>query len=150
MAKTLVKVATTLDELLRDHGLRRTAARVRVLGFLHANPRPISHGEVAKALAPEGFDYATVYRNLTDLAEAGILSRADLGDHVWRFELKSKTSKTTDHATEHPHFVCTDCGSVMCLPDAVVKVTPKGKKPPRAVTQRQVSVQLKGVCDDCA
>ena len=141
------KAATPdLDELVRSHGLRRTMARVRVLKFVLASGRPVSHGDVAKALEPEGFDYATVYRNLIDLSEAGILARTDLGDHVWRFELRS--AKPNDEA-EHPHFICTDCGSVTCLPDNAVKLLPT-KKAPRALAKRQVVVQVKGVCDDCA
>ena len=123
-----------LDEVLRSHGLRRTAARLRVLRWFQANPRPITHGELVRALEPEGFDYATVYRNLVDLAEAGILARIDLGDHVWRFEQK----------TEHPHFICTDCGTVTCLPKGSVKLTLK------KLARRPVTVQLKGVCDECA
>jgi Fur family ferric uptake transcriptional regulator len=139
-------VSSHFDELLRSHGLRRTTARVRVLRFVQASMRPLSHGEVAKALAAESFDYATVYRNLTDLAEVGILVRTDLGDHVWRFELASERA---DAAAQHPHFICTDCGAVSCLPDGTVKLTPRGKTP-RAVTRRQVTVQLRGRCDDCA
>jgi Fur family ferric uptake transcriptional regulator len=138
--------AKDLDELLRGRGLRRTAARARVLRFLDAQRRPISHGELAKALESEGFDYATVYRNLIDLAEVGILARTDLGDHVWRFELATETA---DAAAKHPHFICTDCGAVTCLPENSVKVTPHGKTP-RAVKRRQVTVQLKGRCDACA
>lgn len=139
------KQAPDLDVVLRGHGLRRTMARVSVLRFMHANSRPLTHGEVARALEPDGLDYATVYRNLIDLAEVGILARTDLGDHLWRFELK----KDDDDALEHPHFICTDCGVVTCLPDGAVKVVPT-RKAPRAVNKGNVVVQLKGVCDDCA
>jgi Fur family transcriptional regulator, ferric uptake regulator len=138
------RAAPELDTALRSHGLRRTAARIRVLGFMHANPRPLSHGEVVAALEADGLDYATVYRNLMDLAEVGILVRADLGDHVWRFEL----NKGKDEEAEHPHFVCTDCGSVACLPEGAVKVVPT-RKAPRSVNKGKVVVQLKGLCDDC-
>jgi len=48
---------------------------------------PMSHADVAGELASHGLDRATVYRNLMDLADAGLVSRADHGDHVWRFSL---------------------------------------------------------------
>jgi Fur family ferric uptake transcriptional regulator len=140
------RTTADLDETLRSHGLRRTEARSRVLRFVHANPRPLTHGDVAKALEPEGYDYATVYRNLVDLAEAGILTRTDLGDHVWRFELRAETK---NDAADHPHFICTDCGTVTCLPEGTVKLA-RLAKAPRAITRRQVTVQLKGLCDRCA
>jgi Fur family ferric uptake transcriptional regulator len=134
-----------IDDLLRAHGLRRTDPRVAVLGFLHGHPKPISHAELTDALAPLGLDRVTVYRNLVDLAEAGILVRSDLGDHVWRFEL------TGGHAEEasHPHFVCTDCGGITCLPDASVSLVPS-RRSPRALRTGHVAIQLKGVCDGCA
>jgi Fur family ferric uptake transcriptional regulator len=131
--------------VLRSHGLRRTGARVSVLRFMHANARPVTHGEVAKALEPDGLDYATVYRNLIDLAEVGILARTDLGDHLWRFEIK-----TGDHDTlAHPHFVCEGCGGVTCLPENTVKVA-ASRKTPRAMSHGKVAIQLKGLCDDCS
>ena len=106
---------TELKTLLRSSGLRSTGARLAVLQYLHDIGGPNSHGELFDALADRGFDRATIYRNLMDLAEAGIVSRTDLGDHVWRFELK-KGARGENHTEDHPHFVCVDCGSVACLP----------------------------------
>ena len=140
------KSIDALDAVLRGRGLRRTMARITVRRFMHANRRPLSHGEVAQALEPDGLDRATVYRNLIDLVEVGILARTDVGDHVWRFEL---TNDEGDDQADHPHFICTDCGSVSCLPDGAVKLVPS-RKAPKAVNKGKVVVQLKGLCDDCA
>src|SRR4051812_24845920 len=79
--------ATDHPSTLRGAGLRRTGPRVAVLERLEAATAPLSHGEVAAMLTPAGFDRATVYRNLIDLVKKGLVRRADLGDHVWRFEL---------------------------------------------------------------
>ncbi|HEY5951429.1 MAG TPA: transcriptional repressor, partial [Kofleriaceae bacterium] len=89
------------------------------------------------------------YRNLTDLAEAGLVRRSDIGDHVWRFQ-----AVTDDHeASAHPHFVCTECGSIACLPEIELAVrtsrTAARSKPPRALKQRQVEVHVRGLCDAC-
>ena len=108
---------------------------------------PVSHGEVADRLASQAWDRATIYRNLTDLAEVGLLRRTDVGDHVWRFE-------AIEHeASAHPHFVCTECGTVECLPE--IELTLRRPEPsrrvraPRAVKQRQVEVHVRGLCDAC-
>ena len=134
-----------IDELLRAHGLRRTEPRVMVLRHVEKNPRPLTHGEIAQALAHTGIDRATVYRNLMDLVEAGLVTRTDLGDHVWRFESKSAHSEEP----AHPHFVCTDCGTITCLPQGTVTVVAK-RTAPKAIAKRRVVVQVKGVCDACA
>lgn len=139
---------TELKTLLRSSGLRSTGARLAVLQYLHDIGGPNSHGELFDALADRGFDRATIYRNLMDLAEAGIVSRTDLGDHVWRFELK-KGARGENHTEEHPHFVCIDCGQVACLPGLDVRLS-GGAKVPRSVSKNKVAVQLKGRCDGCS
>lgn len=113
-----------------------------MLDLVRAGDSPLSHGDVADRLASQTWDRATIYRNLVDLAEAGLLRRTDVGDHVWRFEALG-----TDHDTSHPHFVCTECGSVECLPD--LEVTTR-KKSPRALKLRQIEVHVRGLCDACS
>lgn len=143
---------------LREMGLRCTAARLAVLDHVMTATGPKTHAEVAEALADRGFDRATIYRNLTELTEAKILSRVELGDHVWRFELK----RGHDHAPgeDHPHFLCTSCGEVSCLDDVNVAITPKaveptkpgGKKSPdtKSVIRSVNEVLLKGQCGNCS
>ena len=108
--------------------------------------RPISHADVIDALDGQGFDRVTLYRNLNDLAEAGIVARTDVGDRVWRFELRSETEA---HAGNHPHFTCTDCGSVSCLPESAVRLASSARLP-KAVRQQSVQVSLRGLCDRCS
>ncbi|WP_394822182.1 Fur family transcriptional regulator [Pendulispora albinea] len=135
------------QDLLRSSGLRSTAPRVAVLQYLHDSSEPSSHAELFEALASKGFDRATIYRNLMDLAEVGIVSRTDLGDHVWRFELKKGVAGTA-HTDEHPHFVCIHCGEVACLPGLAFEVK-SVKGVPKSVSKNKVAVQLKGLCDNC-
>jgi Fur family ferric uptake transcriptional regulator len=140
------KTPRTLDErrsALRTAGLRSTAPRLAVLRELERAEGPVSHGEIAERLEAEGFDRATVYRNLMDLTVAKLAVRTDHGDHVWRFEL---FDKDTPH--EHPHFVCTECGSVSCLPETSIKISARAGSP-RALSRKAVEVQVKGACDAC-
>ena len=84
------KVTSTAEEVrkvIRDAGLRVTAPRVAVMLRVEQTQGPVTHADIADALSPQGWDRATIYRNLTDLTEAGLLRRTDMGDHVWRFEL---------------------------------------------------------------
>jgi len=131
---------------LRQAGLRKTAPRVAVLRFLERATAPLSHGDIYLGLTSLGFDRATIYRNLIDLADAGLVSRRDLGDHVWRFEMRRGEE---NHSAEHPHFLCTSCGSVSCLPGGAVRLV-SSRGVPRAISSRAVEVQVKGHCDACA
>ncbi len=138
---------TTVAELktqIRDAGLRSTGPRLAVLRYLLDATRPVSHAELTDALSGGGLDRTTLYRNLVDLTEAGLVQRTDLGDHVWRFELK----KGGHDSFQHPHFTCTDCGTVKCLPESVLAVK-HVRGAPRALSKQKVEVQLRGQCDDC-
>ena len=138
-------MAKNSDELrtaVRASGLRATPSRLAVLELVRGSEAPMSHGDVADRLASHEWDRATIYRNLIDLSEVGLLRRSDVGDHVWRFEAKP------DHdAAAHPHFVCTECGTVECLPE--IELAIRRAKAPRAVKQRQVEVHVRGLCDAC-
>lgn len=116
-----------------------------MLRQLRRAKRPISHPEVVEALSRESWDRATLYRNLTDLANAGLARKVELGDRVWRFD-GSETEETHDAAL-HPHFVCTTCGSVSCLPEVSISAPKKGL--PRSLLEREVQVHVRGVCDVC-
>ena len=114
-----------------------------MLQYVSSAGKPVSHANVAEVLVPQGFDKSTLYRCLVELADAGLLSRLDAGDHAWRFELRGE-----EHASgDHPHFVCVDCGTVTCLPDVEVKISPaKGHK---AAVGDVTEVFLKGHCKHC-
>src|SRR5689334_11690921 len=124
------KVGLTTAEAraaLKGATLRCTASRIAVLQFVSRQTAPQSHADVADALVPDGYDKSTLYRCLVEMAEAGLLSRLELGDHAWRFAFHTGSEH---HATDHPHFVCVDCGKVECLPDVKVQVQSKKGKPP--------------------
>jgi Fur family ferric uptake transcriptional regulator len=132
-----------IRELMRDAGLRCTAARTGVMQQLRRAGTPITHAELAEELVPRGFDKATVFRNLIDLTEAGLVVRSELGDHVWRFEIRDRNDPDQG---KHPHFVCVDCGSVTCLSD--VEFNPATKKRASKIG-RITEILLKGHCKDC-
>jgi len=49
-----------------------------------------------------------------------LVSRLNLGDHVWRFEL---VQNGQGDAAEHAHFLCTNCGEVSCLEGVEIRVS---------------------------
>ena len=145
MAQRRVEIAK-VKQRLRAAGLRATSARVAVLRALMTADKPLSHAEASDRVRGQGLDRATVYRNLTDLVEAGLAQRSDLGDHVWRFSNLADAASRPHEA--HPHFVCTECGQVQCLPEAAVAIA-QASRMPKAVRQRHVAIQVRGRCDDC-
>jgi Fur family transcriptional regulator, ferric uptake regulator len=130
---------------LRAAGLRSTEARIAVLRRLIEATAPLTHAEVARAIDSQGYDKATIYRNLVELSEAGLVSRIELGDHVWRFELRRSGQ---GEPPAHPHFVCIDCGEVSCLTGVNVSIVPATDAPGPALGD-VTEVLLKGHCQRC-
>ncbi|WP_166820032.1 Fur family transcriptional regulator [Thalassoroseus pseudoceratinae] len=132
-----------IRELIRNSGLRCTSARLAVMQRLRQAESPVTHAELAEELVPLGFDKATVFRNLSDLTDADLVTRTELGDHVWRFEIRDPDDP---HEGKHPHFVCVDCGQVTCFSDVVFdKSTQKRANRIGRVTE----ILLKGHCREC-
>ncbi len=135
-------------ELLKAAGLRVTSSRTAVIAVLRSAETPLSHADVAARVDQLGLDRTTVYRNLVDLAEAGILRRSDVG-HTWRFELISGSSSAHD-SEQHPHFVCKDCGKVSCLPSGSIAVRALRGVPGALRKGGELEIQVRGQCDTCA
>lgn len=140
VAKTRLLKDEDLRVLLSGRGIRVTEQRMALLRELARLRVPASHPELTERLAGTALDRATIYRNLVSLTEAGLLVRTQLGDNVWRYELPRDAAP--EHG-RHPHFVCTDCGDVACLPESTVSL--RGE-----ATRNEVSeVQLRGRCVSC-
>jgi Fur family ferric uptake transcriptional regulator len=129
--------------LLKKARLRCTSCRLAVLRYLSTIESPQSHMEVAEQLVPDGYDKSTIYRSLVEMADSGLLSRLDLGDHAYRFEVRSNQH---NELGDHPHFVCIDCGQISCLEDVTVQVNNnQGSDSQHEITE----VLLKGRCPAC-
>ena len=131
--------------VLRDAGLRVTASRVAVMELMMQAETPMSHAEVIGALQPATFDRVTLYRNLLDLTDAGLLVRIALVDNVWRFEYRRYLD---DLDSSHPHFVCTECRRIFCLDNDDVQLHASAETPPP--WSKVSEILLKGCCADCA
>jgi Fur family ferric uptake transcriptional regulator len=129
-------------EILRAAGLRSTPARIAVLIALQKGNKPQTHAELSERLVPLGFDKATVFRNLTDLTDVELVSRTELGDHVWRFEIRDPNHDRSSH----PHFVCVDCGTVSCMEGISL---PDDKQRKSLNISRISEILVKGHCLVC-
>lgn len=54
-------------------------ARIAVIDFLEGLGHPSTYSE---ELVKTGFEKSTIFRDLRDLTEAGVLRKMELGDHV--------------------------------------------------------------------
>lgn len=132
--------SSSVRELLKHLGLRATIPRCLIIDALQTIGHPVSHLELAEHLADAEIDLSTVFRNLVALADAGLVRRIELGDRIWRYEWIDPASGTDGH----PHFVCSQCGQILCLADdGPIRLS---------MTPSSLQIQdviLRGLCAEC-
>ena len=140
------KVREKVRALIKESGLRATAPRVAVLMALEEATTPLSHSEMLVAMGETDFDPATIYRNLVKLTEAGLARVVSRAEGMSRYVL-AHDSGEHEHE-EHPHFVCDDCGHVLCVPVDVKMI--QGVDDARwSASLKGATIQLHGACPDC-
>ena len=127
--------------LLRSKGFKATPSRLALLKLLKDSRKPLTVEEISETGIDA--DYATIYRSLKDLKEAGIVRQVDLQHRHAHYELAS---------SDHHHLICMKCGRVEDFPSSqtqpLIKSAMKQSKQFQAVTQ--LSLEFFGICKTCA
>ena len=131
-----------INKLLDSAKLKRTESRKKILDVLLKAASPQTADEIISAIGKSGPNKVTVYRTLESIVEAGIVHRAFIDGRSQYYELGNKC---TEHQC-HPHFVCSDCGRTLCLPEVSVPMV--SNAPAGFVINRQ-KVRLEGLCPKC-
>jgi len=150
-----------IDALLSAHGLRRTHAARRVLGWLLAHPdTSYTHAQLQMALAGEsdagdsvGLDRVTLYRLIDRLTQVGLLLCRVDASRVRRYQ----AMPTGVHAM--PHFECQSChrdspldGALKATTGDLERAAQSALDALKALGYQGMSLDfaVRGVCADCA
>lgn len=132
--------AETIRERLETSGVKFTSQRHSVMAFLLENPGHPTAADIFEGvnrLDPRS-SRATIYRNLRDLVDAGLVREVAVEGRSARFDLKH---------TPHHHFICDTCGTVENLDWFDVPTPPAATVGNRTV--REYELILRGVCTSC-
>lgn len=129
---------------LHHVGLKATPPRLKILQLLRAGlRRHWSADEVHRTLIAAGDDVglATVYRVLTQLAQAGIVRRSHFDATKAVFEI--------DDGPHHDHLVCIRCGRVDEFMDEDIEQRQRDVARERGFVLAEHRLALFGVCAGC-
>jgi Fur family transcriptional regulator, ferric uptake regulator len=116
-AQNLGKLREKLERYMNDHGLRSTDQRRLIVEELFNNaPDHVTIDrmlDIVKRL-DQRIGYATVYRTMRMLSEAGVLHEYKFSDGMTRYEL-------VDSAGHHDHFICLDCGVIQEFEEPLIE-----------------------------
>ena len=122
-------------------GLRCTPQRHAVMAFLmghNRHPTAVEIFEAVNRVDPRS-SKATIYNNLRDLVQAGLVREVAIEGRAARFDVKG---------TLHHHFICDHCGNVEDMEwyDVPLPVSSCiGKR-----TLREYELIFRGLCKKCA
>ena len=122
---------------------RYSRQRERIYQAVHASREHPSAQMVYDLLREElpRLSLGTVYRNLKQLSEEGLIKSVGVVDGQERFDAR---------ISPHSHFVCNQCGAVQDLPNCVSEETiaPLGEE--YGFVEQSYELHIYGVCKDCA
>ncbi len=125
-----------------DTILRKTPARVAITEFLSSSEFPVDVEQTIKFLRSKNLNTnkVTVYRIIDMLYKNGTISRIELGEGKYRYELQKN---------HHHHLICTNCGKIEdaqgdLLEDLQSKINKKS-----GFLIKSHSLEFFGLCKDC-
>lgn len=131
-------------DILKEHKLRLTDARMDVLNVFMAQGHALSHSDLEDKFKDE-YDRVTLYRTLNSFLEKGLVHKVPVDDGSTRYALCSDGCDDHQHDDDHIHFKCTQCGQTQCLDNMPL---PKVKLP-EGFTLHDVNFLVQGVCNKC-
>ncbi len=93
-----------IADIAREHGERYGSARRRLVEVLFHEAQPLTVTEIAGHVDGQ-IPLSTVYRNVAQFEELGVIDRLVGVDSTARYELHESLSET-----HHHHVVCRSCG----------------------------------------
>ena len=127
-----------LDMMLKA-GVRPSAQRIAVLGYVANGRTHPAADEIYKALSPQfpSLSLTTVYNSLKVLADAGLVKELQIEAANRRFDLAPQP--------HHSHFMCRKCGKIFDMPYPSSLDIDAGD----GFEIDEVDVYLQGVCPKC-
>ena len=144
-----MQIQSSIDqalETLKANGLKYTKKRAAMISYLATSNRYVPARELHQFMSEEypGLSYDTIYRNLHDFSEIGILEETELnGEMKFRFHCCVHSGDEHHH---HHHFICTSCGKTkeltLCPMDFFQDQLP-------GCTIESHRFEIFGRCEDC-
>lgn len=127
-------------EILKSHNLKRTSCREGIINVVMSAGEALSENEIKDRLVGN-YDRTTFYRSFKTLEECKIIHKIVVDNQLVKYALDSEITK----ATEHAHFYCNKCHTVLCLENMPIQKI----QLPDGFSNQETEILIKGVCSNC-
>jgi Fur family ferric uptake transcriptional regulator len=134
-----------LSEYLAGQGLKSTSQRDAILKVFVDAGRHLSAEELYALIkrTQPGIGYATVYRTLKLLAEAGIAEERRFEDGFTRYEYRASDSG------HHDHLICTRCGEIFEFENERIEALQDDVARKNGFQVKSHKLEIYGFCSNC-
>jgi len=132
-------------DILKNSGLKQTKQREFILETLYEERQHHTPEEIHRLIQAKypkiKIGIATVYRTLSLLEDANLVSSLSVGDQGKRYELLSH-----EH---HDHLVCTECNKIMEFHDELIEQQQEVIAKAFNFKMTDHTMQIMGICQEC-
>ncbi len=132
------------NDILKQHGLKKTDARLKTLEVLRGRDSAISHNDLETALG-ESTDRVTLYRILNAFEEKGIIHGIVTQRGGMQYALCSHCTEH-NHVHNHLHFSCSNCQKTFCINN----VSFHNPNLPQGFLLKEFNLSASGLCQECS
>jgi len=138
------KPSDQLSAYLAGQGLKSTRQRDRILDVFVSAGHHLSAEELYLLIrkSDKGIGYATVYRTLKLLAEAGLAHERRFEDGITRFEYNAAEG-------HHDHLICTRCGRIIEFENEQIEELQRAVARKNKFLVNSHKPELYGLCAGC-
>lgn len=138
------KASEQLSEFLVGQGLKSTRQRSKILAVFVSAGRHLSAEELSLLVkkTDASIGYATVYRTMKLLAEAGLAHERRFEDGITRFEYNAAKG-------HHDHLICTRCGKIIEFENEQIEALQQSVARKNKFIVENHKLELYGLCNDC-
>ena len=133
-----------LNGYVRDKGIRQSEQRAKVLDVFLKTERHLSVAEIYELVRKKysTIGYATVYRAMKVICEAGLAREVDFGDGASRYEHKYGHE-------HHDHMICLKCGKFIEVMSPAIEKLQEKMAQGHGFTPVRHKMQIFGICKKC-
>lgn len=128
-------------EILREHGLKATPARVETLRYLSSLNAPISAEDLFERLRHNGLDLSTLYRTLNSLASVGLVKK-EVG-------ARKENLFSLEREEERHLLVCLRCGKKIPLEGCPYHEVNESIEEKTGFKVLDHNTEIYGICPNC-
>jgi Fur family transcriptional regulator, ferric uptake regulator len=132
-------------QILSNHGLRNTEARLSVLEEFKKCTYALSHSNLEKELQKD-FDRVTIYRTIHSFLDKGIIHKVMDDSESAKYALCIDECSSDHHHDNHVHFKCSKCGNSECLNTVQIPLM----KLPTGYFAEESNLLIEGICKSCS